>query len=829
VDAPIEAQAGNFTFSPVPNQQQNETVKFFDQSPAWDAHFGGDHDPTRASSDDPDVEFKNFFLRPVRITSVNWPVNGTLDVPIRPWRDWFQNPRISNRLNNYRCFRGDLKIKVIVNGNAFYWGMAMLSYFARGDLVSNETTVISDINFPGDISRASSRQHILIDPTLSQGGEMTLPFFHYWDNFDLTNGNQEQIGTMWLSQISPLHHPSNTEPVNIKIYAWCENVVLSGPTQVDMAGLVAQAGEDEYSNGPISKPAAKAAEMASMMENIPVIGKYASVAKVGTEAVAKIASKFGYCKPRVVADTNRVTMNLAQELATTDALDTAVGLSFNAKRDITIDPVTTGMGDTDELSFKYLASRPAILAQNIPWNYTDTTDDVLASFRVTPSQYIYGDRVLPPVNGIITFLPCSFVSTPFSYWRGTMRLRLQIVASSFHKGRIQVSWDTRQSLSPVESQVVRSQIVDIAETRDVTFDIGWGNPAPGLRTVGVPPANNTFAIGSNLTAGLNDDNGMISVTVLNKLTMSSATSDPVYINAWVSFPDLEVWGPDSDHFNTLSIYQNNAITLREDEEEEDGVLKAQAGDVTGADITQEDANPPGEMPPDNYIGGTPAPEPAAFMHADPIDSFRTCIKRYCWQEMIELPFIKGADPFVYTEVRRGRWPLYRGHVTGGESGGNTFNGPTTIQAYVAQCYAGMRGGVRVKVINAHEPFVVSGNAHAQVQLCAARAPGAVSGTFSVTGVKDGLVSFEDDSWSGMTQTNPSSGRVLDIELPYYSNTRMVTNNATPQGATPWSYKIYGITSADQYALLNIYTAAADDFNMFGFKGAPQMKGYTVTP
>jgi hypothetical protein len=52
-----------------------------------------------------DSDFSNWFERPVKIKEINWAVNGTVAQSFEPWEEWAKDPRIANRLCNFKNFR----------------------------------------------------------------------------------------------------------------------------------------------------------------------------------------------------------------------------------------------------------------------------------------------------------------------------------------------------------------------------------------------------------------------------------------------------------------------------------------------------------------------------------------------------------------------------------------------------------------------------------------------------------------------------------------------------------------------------------------------------
>jgi hypothetical protein len=773
-------------------------------------------DESRASADDSETAFKDFFARPVRIGQWKWtPRANALSELISPWTEWMNDPRIANRISNFRNFRGTLKVKFLINGNAFYWGLAMASYFPGGGNPENSDFNFTDVRMRGDICKATQRMHVLLDPTTNQGGTLSLPFFWYKDAFDLTQDDPNLLGEIWLVQVTQLLHPNVTTPIDITAYAWCEDAVLSSPTQVNYTQLSAQAGEvnDEYANGPISQPAAKFAAASSLFKGIPLIGKWAYASELGASAIAKIASSFGYCRPRVVTDTTRMNINQGLELATVDAQDTSYSLGFTAKRELTLDPMVTGAGPADEMAFSTIAARPGLLA-TVAWTQQGAVDGIVLTMPVTPYQYIVENRILPPINDVVTFLPCTFVAHPFDFWKGVMRVRVQIIASAFHKGRLMLSWDPRQTTQGPQSQVVRSHIIDIAEERDCTFDIGWGCPYPALVGTGsTPPTASTYTIYANSTQSFNAHNGGLQISIINKLTSSVESDDGVSVLVWVSFPELEVFGPDADNINNYTPWQ---VSPNRDA---DDTLVAQAGAVETGDITADEPGKPVEEAPCHTMGEAPKMESSMFMHGDPVDNFRTVLKRYCLAEVMAFDFNPENKPYKYSEYRRQTYPYYRGvQPTVPE-----WKGPLTIRAYVSQSYLGWRGGIRQKLIPMQTEFPFN--------YIVSRMPQGNQGYFEgfYDNIED-VAYFQDESWSGSMHVNDNCSQVAEFELPYYSFGRYQDCTIyQDKQSRQSSFRVSVFSDAPGFGHLFRYEAVADDFNMFMFIGAPQMVFAPRTP
>lgn len=796
MEAPLYPQSGMLKTTNVANSTKYGTVSFHDQSPAFDVSVAGEMDPTRDCSYVPDLDFQHFFKRPVLIHEENWAVNGGLNSLISPWELWMQNPRISNRLNNYRNFSGDLRIKVVMQGNGFYWGSAFLSYYPYTE---EDEFYNTDASYLGDLISASQRPHIYLDPTLSEGGEMTLPFFWPRDKFNLVSSLPGNLGQLWLYTTTVLRHASNTDAISIKIYAWCENVKLSSPTQSNIGGLLPQAGEypDEHALGPISKPAAIISKMAQALSSVPSIRPYALASQMGADAVGKIAQMFGMCKPRQVEDTKLYRLNQAGDLACIDSLDPSNTLAFNAKRELTIDPSLTGWSPVDEMSLSVMAARESYLVTTA-WEMSDSTNSVLFSHRVQPVAADVSARVLPASQPGINYTPAAFAAIPFDFWRGTVRFRFQVIASAYHRGRLLVVWDPVSGDSNPETQVVTSEIIDISEERDFSIDIKWGNEFPALQ-VPSPPTVDTYRLNA-VWADSPFSNGVLTVYVLNELTSSSTSTDAVAINVYHSCPELELFAPNSDNINMYTpVFQPQSG------------LVPQAGAVVSDEVGKGDVNEPDSDGVLDDMGGRTAPKSSMFMHGDPVDNIRTLVKRFALREVMWFDS-SGTSPAIrYYTQNASIFSRFRDSAT--------FL-PTTARAFFGSAFAGWRGGVRFKVYPRSEGTTTN---FSIVRNPSADSSDTFAATYAKTPVQlSKFYSFEDESFSGMALTTKAQSDVLEIEVPCYTHRRFLStyySEATSTIAGGISVRAIDLFN-DINSVIEVYEAVADDFNMFCFRGVP---------
>lgn len=218
-----------------------ENVDFSDQMQPYIYDAGGEMDPTRSLQDTDDATLDNFFSRPLKIHEQEWGTGTSLYFNINPWRLYFENARVINRLTNYKLLKAKLHLKLVINGNGFHYGRAIASYLPYDvyDSLSTSRGLIAQ-----DLVQESQRPHVYLDPTTSSGGEMVLPMFWYRNYLDIPDNDWNELGALTVRSINDLKHANGaSDQVTISIFAWAEDVSFSVLTAREPSTLIPQMGE----------------------------------------------------------------------------------------------------------------------------------------------------------------------------------------------------------------------------------------------------------------------------------------------------------------------------------------------------------------------------------------------------------------------------------------------------------------------------------------------------------------------------------------------------------------------------------------------------------
>jgi len=484
-----------------------------------------------------------FLSRPTLIDTRTWTTataNGYLGSPLEVWYHYLNNTVITRKLRNFAFMRAKLCLKFVINATPFHYGLARVAYepsvnsantgYRKSKIRSNPTSTTQELiplsQLPGT----------WLIPADNSAGEIHVPFFYHANWLNLKSAaDAKSMGVLKYFVGFPLTlaSASGSTSITINTYAWLEDVELSGTT----AELTLQAA-DEY-DGPVSSVASSVANIASKLDSVPVIGKFARATTIGASAIAKIASMFGFTNVPIIDAVHGFEPSAAPHLATTEISTMIQKLTVDPKQELSIDPTLHGIGPKDEMSISHLVSRPSIL-RIYNWNTSDAVGAVLFNSRVSPmmfdGQYILNGSS-SQVATRVYHTPMSYIATMFAHWRGDIYFEFEVVCTKFHKGRLKISWDPTGSggTADLPENTVYTAILDIGANNKATFRVPYHQAYSFLRMRGIGALN--WSQNTSMPADPLLDNGLLIVTVLTPL-VSPVSPQFVGIKA-------TVWGADN--------------------------------------------------------------------------------------------------------------------------------------------------------------------------------------------------------------------------------------------------------------------------------------------
>jgi hypothetical protein len=840
---------------------QHETLGLSDDNAGFSSGVDTYVDPLRPDQADEDVSLANFMSRPIIIGEFDWDPAVDLLERFDPWTLFFTDRRISNRISNYKLINATLHVRALVNGNHFYYGRAMMSYLPLQFF--DEFAAASQ---PDQMERVqeSQRPHIFLNPTNSTGGDLVLPFFTPRNALDITAGDYAEMGNITIADLFERlkHVGGSVDPISIKILAWAEDVVLTVPTTSNAFGLTNQMAESRGSDN--DKQRLKASEIASAVANatgklsvIPSIAPLATATSMIASGMSKMLGVFGYTRP-VLNDFSRYVPSLRGNIASTDHPDPAYKLAVDADNELSIDPRIFGRGTSeDQLTIKSIAKRSTYI-DTVSWDVGEVVGKILYVRRVDPIVPI---QATTPTRYVLPAI--SAATLPFSYWRGSITYRIQVVCSAFHRGRLRVIWEPNGATEGTEMNLQYSHVVDITENTDFCFTIGWGQDTAYRSVLAPQQWNSTASAFSNPDGGEIDQmgisanraisNGAFYLEVFNELTkpLTQTAGDTISMNIFVEAgDDFEVAGPNENPsniwFQNLD-WKNNMMSV--------------ASSTTPMTSNAMTPDCPTNIATFGKVGGTNQTNLIHF--GEKIESFRPLLKRYQLDEVIPSVHVGtagGAAEALDTNkiwyTFRRAYPNEAGFLNDSltktqnsvfqlTSGGTQYpfwTKKNSLVTYLSRCFAGRRGSMRWMVI----PYTTDGDCFKDLQVLrnnpnygVGTAPanilievGTSSTTF--TDVSNVMNTQNPSGIEGLSYANQNVNPSTSVEIPYYSRFRfdlsrkidrfqdstIVNDLWTEPAFTVYSYTHLREQVDFKLNHMKFYCATADDFQLDFWVGMP---------
>jgi len=774
-----------------------------------------------------DFELGDFLSRPVEIKSGEFDVGSNFTtVGILPWSLFLNDAAIIKKISNYSYIQCKLKVKIVINSTQFIYGLYGMSYHPHHTW--------NPISSNGDDFRClSQRPTIWIEPHKNKGGVIELPFFHYnnWLKLDHINDSID-MGKLTLYQVvqSQAANADLTNKPSYTVYAWAEDVKLCGNT----VKAVLQSKKDEYGNKPISSMASAVSSVAESLSNLPVIAPFAKATQIGADAVGAISSVFGFTNVPVIDNAVPYKSMPFHGLASTEISNVVDKLTLDPKNELCIAPGTVGLPDVDELAIQHLISKEAILT-TVDWEQTSAQDTSLFRSQVTPTM------CNPSGEANQTKLldtPLGMVSRLCSNWRGDIIVRVKIIASQYHRGRLRVSYDPTGDIftNPVSTTVVQTKIIDISDQTDIQFRIPYMAATSWLRTRdGLHHDYEITTADSTMTYDEDFHNGRFQIRVLNPLTAPINTATAKLVISVKGADNFEIANPSDINFGQTGLpspftVQSNMKSGTIDDETGEEVCTMVMGSVA--------------IPPKNrYLVNM----------GEQFQSLRTLLRRSCMiNNELALRTGAGVNSTQFYKYTMTKYPPSYGYDTNGMHSAEGLVTPAsdfnfnyasvTPYTWIAPCFVGQRGSMiwhfnasftdgvdSVKVRRITETDV---DTQAELRVITSNY---ASGSYSDSARNS--ISKSGPGVSGLSLVNQRTQAGLSVLMPQYSKYRFVSTD--PANAT------YGRDSDDtenekfvvEMVVPNStdntpctyerYSSVGTDFNLFYFLNVPPRYVYAL--
>lgn len=810
-----------------------------------------------------DSDMANFFARPVQIAEYTWSTSVRLFQDFDPWTLYVTDVNVQRRLENFNLMRMKLHVKLLLNGNQFFYGRAIASYQPRH--TEDSLTVNRNLN-QNDLVGCSQRPHVFLNPTDSSGGEMVLPFFCPDNWISLPTSTYSRMGTMNVREINQLLHMQlATAAITVSVWCWAEDVVLSIPTRAGVGSISPEAGpitpEAGEVEGIISKPASTVAKVATWLTSVPPLAPYARATAMVATGIGNFAKILGFSRPPAMPSEKSCNVKFGSALAVTDTATYGEKLSLDSKQELCVDPRTVGLSDTDELALSYITGKESYLT-TFTWSNLDATGVVLGSAQVAPMLYRYDNAGTNPEYHLV---PMAAAAMMFQYWKGSITFRFQVVASSYHKGRFRVTYDPVFPGVSFNYNIQYNKIIDLTEEKDFEMTVSWGEHEAWKEVESLSNVIN-YADSGLVTTDLTHSNGAIALSVVNVLTQTDVGAKPAFINVFVrAGPDFELAGPTWQYNRGYSIIDDPGdaeLTVSDEDDYYDRpplpirksllrrsmkLIQPEAGPTMSETVSGPDDDKPESPDAISPVGSPTIGELASHVFmGERIVSLRPYLKRFHLHELLN--YARPSDiavgaSFFDMDFPRVRGPASTSNYTQTLTGRDYNYCNFTSFNWITSWYAGRRGGMKVAYLNANTPddnrqiATVTRNfdQNARFGNIYGASLSVITALGSTVSQAATFVSRYEPFVQGAAFSPFNTSGNVEADLPFYSNSRFAPARAnmtiaqSPPVPGGQSHQFTTVSSnsngnRDVYALKCI--SGSDDYTCFFFIGVPILYEYS---
>ncbi|UXD80065.1 putative capsid protein [Linepithema humile virus 1] len=355
----------------------------------------------------------------------------------------------ADKMENFKYFKANMKIKVVLNANPFVAGRFYLTYSPYEEQIS-----------PSRQQKYSSRAGVTaypgveIDIQLDNSVEIEIPYASYREAYDLTRDDTDYV-TLYLYALTELMGPAEgtTTFVDFTFFAWFTNVEIVIPTYQSLPTTLSlkqpikiQTVEKQLSKkdnerillarnlerlnktnktmydyimnvikpkdvsmqiqsetgkkGPISEIASGVGNAASAIggiaDKIPilgdVVGSVAKAVETGAAIVGGIASILGWSKPHSMDKVNPLVNIPGLGYTHYKGIDMGVPLALTVENELGM-PTDVFPSKVDEMDLSYICSNPGVKAV-IKWGKDAEVGIPLKSGKESGDSYNEGTQIV---------------------------------------------------------------------------------------------------------------------------------------------------------------------------------------------------------------------------------------------------------------------------------------------------------------------------------------------------------------------------------------------------------------------------------------------------
>lgn len=486
---------------------------------------------------------KDFLERPVEVLNFDWTLaqgagNELIPAVALP-ADWLKIPMIREKLQGFNFLRCDFEVKVQVNAQPFHAGRLLVVHEPLRN--QQEYTPSNFQHFGG----ATGYRRVDLDLSEATAASITIPFLSNVTHFDLLKaignlghvrffvysaltGTTDVEGTVWIQARNVrVEVPTGLAPwPRVVGHFQSNNSASKSSGKIDPAVVQTQ---ESKGPGVVTKGAKFVSSVAGALTTVPLLAPVASAVNWVADAVAGVASIFGWSKPLDVAPVTRVVPSFGADMANYNGDSKAKVLALARDNEIVVPTEVYGT-DEDEMALKAVLRRPIFL-DRFSINKSNLPNQIVWAMPVSPMACPKNTAIGYTRIKLNTML--SYIGEMFQNWRGSIQYDFHFVKTVYHSARLRISFVPgafeETPIGAIDINKVYSEIVDLRNVNKFTFKVPFVYNQPWA-------SNRTL---SNLANRMSETipTGMVYVEVLNALRNPAAAADHLEVIVEVSAGD----------------------------------------------------------------------------------------------------------------------------------------------------------------------------------------------------------------------------------------------------------------------------------------------------
>lgn len=518
------------------------------------------------------VVLDNFYHRPYVVARYTWPSSAAIRDQVinldMPEALLTAAPSLVYKMHNIAYWSPDIEIEVQINGTRFHYGRLMFVVRPFANMLSaNYVTATNASTWP---------QWYQIDASSQQSIKFTIPYKHWVRRLSLVNGdpNAHAYANLRAYVTAPLLSAmaATVANVTVTVFARLSNPRYEGYTST----AAAQSADNSELSDLLRRATTAIPDRQVTVTNAPISTALLAGSTVMRD-VSVLAQTAGFSVPANPAPTN--SMQIRQPLFSKAAdMPNSVNLGPSIPTALnTADPSLVN-GFKEETTLAHIVSQPSLMDTK-KIQSTDVSGTVLWQTPLSPSYMLYDDYDYTPATKTRQPLPAFYIGRLFKLWRGSFKVHLSFIASGFHSLRMRLVW------IPTVNVAVGATMSDHAQSNayNVLMDI---NKATEYSVVIPYYQNSEWRRVENTTGAATDylqsTNGVLALVVVNPLTSTMATPQPIYVQIFVSMTDDAQFAAPTleDIMNDGNPYLADppAARIQDEDSEEKEVFVAQSMD-----------------------------------------------------------------------------------------------------------------------------------------------------------------------------------------------------------------------------------------------------------